>query len=367
MKRHWLRPFFLFIAVAFAASRVQASAADRVQANGEDTEVMRQLVITYFNAVAAKDFVKMAAQCTDGVVIYEDGKIWNHDSVYFNIQRHQPFAVKFTLSDFRLFADARSGDGSYHSHADFVFHDTVKLALDFIETATFRKTAAGWKINSIHITALDQPDVGFPKFYRKYDSVRYIAEHYRKRMQVFSGEPQSRSGTIFLGNSITEYGDWRRLWNEPNVLNRGIAGDNTFGMLDRLPEVIARQPAMLVIEAGINDIGQGVPPAMIAGNIHSIVEWVKVKSPGTRIYVISVLPTNEHAAKDYPEVAGKNAVVREVNRQLLDQAAVDGYTYVDLAGRVTDKDGQLAEEFARPDGLHLNEKGYELLKEIILR
>jgi lysophospholipase L1-like esterase len=356
MKRQWVH--YLFLVLALAAGR-------RSDAAGGDAETMQQLIITYFNAVASKDFVKMAAQCTEGVVIYEDGKIWNHDSVYFNIQRHQPFTVKFTLTNFNIFADTRSGDGSYHSQADFVFHDSVRLTLQFIETATFRKTAAGWRISSIHITAQDQPAVGFPRFYRKYDSVRYIPKHYQQRMQLFAGEPASQGGLIFLGNSITEYGDWRRLWNDPNVLNRGIAGDNTFGMLDRLPEVIARQPATLIIEAGINDIGQGVPPEMIAGNIHSMVEWVKVKSPATKIMVISVLPTNDQAKTNYPEVAGKNAIVREVDRHLREQAAKDGYVYVDLASRASDAAGNLDGQYARPDGLHLNEKGYLLLKQLI--
>lgn len=369
MKRRLIRYSFLFLVLA--AGRAQATVTDAAAADKDtaaantDTAVMRHLILTHFEGVANKDFLKMAATCTGDYAIYEDGKIWNIDSVFYNIQRHQPFTVKFTLTDFHLFADTRSGDGSYHSHADFVFHDSVRIGLDFIETATFRKTAAGWRIHSIHVTSLDSPEVNFPSFYKRYDTVRYIPEHYRERMQLFAGEPITRGGVVFLGNSITEFGDWKRLLNDPSVLNRGIAGDNTFGMLDRLPEVIARQPAKLFIEAGINDIGQGVPVNMIVGNIHSLVEWIKVRSPATRIYVISVLPTNAQANKQYPEVAGKNSIVRRVDRQLQDQAAVDGYTYVDLAGRVTGTSGELDSKFARPDGLHLNGQGYQLLTRLI--
>lgn len=46
------------------------------------------------------------------------------------------------------------------------------------------------------------------------------------------------------------------------------------------------------------------------GNMISIVQYVRVKSPGTRVYVVSVLPTNDRARANYPEVAGKNEMVR---------------------------------------------------------
>jgi lysophospholipase L1-like esterase len=268
------------------------------------------------------------------------------------------FAVTFTLTDFRIDVDSRLATGSYHSHADFVFRDTVKAGLDFIETATFRKTAGGWKINLIHVTSLQPPVVDIPRNYQKYDTVRYVPEHYRKRMEVFRSEAVRPGGTIFLGNSITEFGDWKGLLRDPGLVNRGIAGDNTFGMLDRLEEVIARRPAKLFIEAGINDIGQGVPVGMITGNIASIVAFVRVKSPGTRIYVVSVLPTNENARAEYPDVYGKNAVVREVDRQLERQAGAEGYTYIDVAGKLGDRSGNLDGQYAQPDGLHLNTQGY---------
>ncbi|HLZ87678.1 MAG TPA: GDSL-type esterase/lipase family protein, partial [Puia sp.] len=302
MKSLLIRGFLFALALVFGGE-ARAGGADN------DTALLRQMIVTYFGAVADKDFVKLTAMTTEDFTIYEIGKVWNNDSVFRNIQYHQPFTVKFTLTDFKVVADARLAFGSYHSHAAFVIADSIKFTLDFIETATFRKTAAGWKINLIHVTSLEPPVVDMPRLYRRYDTVRYVPEHYRERVELFGSEAPGKGGTIFLGNSITEFGDWKRLLHDPSVLNRGIAGDNTFGILDRLPEVIARQPAKLFIEAGVNDIGQGVPVGMIVGNISSIVGYVRVKSPGTKIYVVSVLPTNENARSEYPEVCGKNAVV----------------------------------------------------------
>jgi len=327
----------------------------------DDPAILQQLITAYFDGVAHKDFVKLASMTTEDFVVYEDGQIWNNDSVFRNIQYHQPFTVKFTLTDFRMFSDTHSGYILYHSHADFVVADSIKFTLDFIETAAFSKTPAGWKISLIHLTELKPPAVYMPSFYRKYDSVRFIPEHYQQRTELFKSEAVRKGEVIFLGNSIIEFGDWKQILHDPGVVNRGIAGDNTFGLLHRLQEVIDRRPAKLFIEAGINDIGQGVPVGMITGNIATIVGLVRVKSPGTMIYVVSVLPSNENARVDYPEIYGKNAVVREVDRQLQQHAKEEGFTYIDLAGRLMDQSGNLDKKYAQKDGLHLNKEGYAVL------
>jgi lysophospholipase L1-like esterase len=337
----------------------------RCWAQGADTAVMRRLLIEHFDGVAQKDFVKLKSVVTDDYHIYEDGKIWTADSVFKNIQFHQPFSVTFTLSDFDFFVDTRSGFARYREQAQFVMRDTLHFTLEFISSAMFRKTAKGWKIAMIHLTHAEPPVVGMPSLYEKFDSLRYIPDHYRERVEQFSREAVKKGEIVFFGNSITEFGHWTTLLGDSGAVNRGIAGDNTFGMLHRLDAVIALKPAKLFIEAGINDIGQGVPIGMIAGNITSIVEYVRVKSPGTKVFVVSVLPTNENAQKDYPEVAGKNAVTRELNQRLQEQAGSYGFVFIDLAGRIKDEAGNLGARYARGDGLHLNAEGYQVFVRLL--
>ncbi len=327
--------------------------------------IFQHLITAYFDGVARKDFNKLVAVTTPDFVIYEFGKKWTNDSVFRNIQYHEPFGVTFTLTDFVAYADVTSGDATYHSQADFVFGDQ-SARQDFYETATFRKTATGWKINMIQVSAVASPEVNMPSSYLKYDTARYIPEHYKERCALFARERPAQGRIVFFGNSITEFGEWKRLLRDSGAVNRGIAGDNTFGMLDRLSEVIALKPKALYIEAGINDIGQLVPPALIAANIGSMVQYVRVKSPGTKVYVLSILPTNAHAQTDYPEIAGKNVTAQEVDRLLAAQAMSRGYTYLDLASKVTTATGDLDERYAQPDGLHLNEAGYGVWMEMII-
>jgi lysophospholipase L1-like esterase len=202
---------------------------------------------------------------------------------------------------------------------------------------------------------------------KRYDTIRYAKKHYAKRVALFTSEPIRKASIIFLGNSIMEFEDWRKPLHDTTVVNRGIAADNTFGVLDRLEDVIIRQPSKLFIEIGINDISQNIPLDVIVQNISKIVERVRAKSPGTKIYVHSILPTNDNVKNEYPEAFNKNDKTSAVNTELKRKAKESNFTYIDLNKELRDKNGKLDEKYAKTDGLHLNNLGYQvwikLLKE----
>ncbi len=193
-----------------------------------------------------------------------------------------------------------------------------------------------------------------------YDTIRYAKEHYEKRVALFNSEPIQKHKVIFLGNSITEFGNWKQLLHDSTIINRGIAADNTFGVLDRLEDVIVRQPSKLFIKIGINDISQNIPVDLIVKNILSIVRRVQSKSPETTIYIHSILPTNDNVQKEYPDAFNKNGQVNMVNEQLIRNARENNFTYINLSDQLKDKDGKLDVKYAEPDGLHLNEIGYQV-------
>jgi lysophospholipase L1-like esterase len=193
-----------------------------------------------------------------------------------------------------------------------------------------------------------------------YDTIRYAKAHYQMRMAVFNGERIQKGRIIFLGNSITEFGDWQKLLDDSTVINRGIAGDNTFGVLDRLEEVIRRAPSQLYIKIGINDISQGIPPSVILQNVVTIIKRVKAGSPETKIYMHSILPTNDNVKNEYPDAFNKNELVDQVNEKIKQKAATLSFTYIDLNKELRDKNGELDMKYADPDGLHLNETGYNV-------
>lgn len=188
----------------------------------------------------------------------------------------------------------------------------------------------------------------------------YALEHHQKRLEIFNSEPIVKNKIIFLGDSIIEFGDWAKLLNDSSVINRGIAGDNTFGVLNRLQDIINRQPSKLFIHIGINDISQNTPDKIIVANILSIVKKVRKDSPATLIYVSSILPTNDSVKTEYPDAYNKNGRVVKVNNQLKRNKKMLGFVYVDLYKKFHDADGKLLEKYADSDGLHLNSTGYQI-------
>ncbi len=188
----------------------------------------------------------------------------------------------------------------------------------------------------------------------------YALEYHQNRLDAFKKETKVIGKIVFLGNSITEFGPWAKLLNDSTIINRGIAGDNTFGVLDRLNEIVDLKPKHLFIKIGINDIAQNTADEVIIKNILKILARIKKDSPHTLLYVHSLLPTNDAVKKEYPNAFGKNKHVVFVNTKLRQLAKKSGYRYVNIYPLFTDNSGKLLEQYADNDGLHLNMEGYKL-------
>ena len=189
-----------------------------------------------------------------------------------------------------------------------------------------------------------------------FDTVPFIPEHTPQRLAQFAAEPIVAGRVIFLGNSITEMGDWKKVLNDTTVINRGIGGDITYGVLKRLKDITDRSPSKVFILLGINDIGKDLPEVVIAGNYLKIVREIHDKSPKTMIYVQSVLPVNP-TLPHFPQHYDKPEHVRALNKLLEAQAKEGNYTYIDIAHLFTDENGRLMSQYTF-EGLHLKPPAY---------
>lgn len=184
----------------------------------------------------------------------------------------------------------------------------------------------------------------------------YANTHYQARLEHFGKMPRSKNAIVFLGNSITEAGKWAELLPGAPVLNRGISGDNTFGVLARLDEVLAHRPQKLFLMIGVNDLKRQVPVALIVQNYRRLVEQVRQASPRTRIYLQSVLPVNDSMLIEaFHKVT--NDDVQRLNTALQELARGRRVYYVDLHEVFADPGGQLRAADT-PDGLHLKIPSY---------
>ncbi len=189
-----------------------------------------------------------------------------------------------------------------------------------------------------------------------YDTVPNVPDHYKKRLVAFRDEPTIAEVVVFLGNSITEGGDWAKLFGNTPSLNRGISGDNTFGVMARLDEVIRHKPSKVFLMIGVNDLSKNIPPARVIQNIFSIVGRIRAESPKTAVFVQSLLPVNP-GHKKFPKQFNKQADIETINGQLKKYADALKYTYLNLFNEFLDGSMKLELKYTT-DGLHLSPEGY---------
>lgn len=173
---------------------------------------------------------------------------------------------------------------------------------------------------------------------------------------------------VFLGDSITDSWKLAEYFPSQPYINRGISGQTTPQMLIRMrPDVIAHRPKVLVLLAGTNDIAGNygaMSNEFIQGNIESIVELARANS--INVVLASILPIS-----DYNKRATGETIVRSVQRPPERILAINnwmknyckekGLIYLDYFSATVDDKGFLKADLAN-DGLHPNEKGYQIMK-----
>ena len=186
----------------------------------------------------------------------------------------------------------------------------------------------------------------------------YRPGSFQLKWQQFKSYPNSKSDIVFLGNSITLGTDWNELLGMSNCRNRGISGDISFGVLERLDEVTEGKPARVFILIGINDIQRNVPDSLIIRNHRLIVQKIKAASPATKIYFHTLLPVNNEFTQ-FKNHYNKDEHIKAVNEALKKMAVEEKITLIDLHAHFLDASQRLDKRYTI-DGLHLNAEGYKV-------
>ncbi|MEO1519000.1 MAG: GDSL-type esterase/lipase family protein [Bacteroidota bacterium] len=186
-----------------------------------------------------------------------------------------------------------------------------------------------------------------------------VAGVYEHRKNMYDLLPIRSSDVVFVGNSITEQGNWAELLGRQDVRNRGIAGDVTQGLLDRLPVILEGHPRQIFLMIGINDL-IAHDPSYVIDNYREIVRRILQKSPETRLVLQSILPVNNEV-----RISGlSNEDVRQINQAIETLASEVGADYVDVHSLLQDEKGQLAARFTQ-DGIHINGEAYLIWKNAV--
>ena len=165
---------------------------------------------------------------------------------------------------------------------------------------------------------------------------------------------------VFLGDSITDFYDLDKYYEGYHVVNSGINGNQTDDILgDMNGRIYQYNPSKVFILIGTNDLQRDKSLDEIVDNIKKIVEGIEDNRPQAQIYIESIYPIN----KDINEVAvgsRSNSAITEINNLLKEYCEEKDIIYIDIYNSLTNDDGNLSNEYS-DDGLHLNDKGYEVV------
>ena len=142
------------------------------------------------------------------------------------------------------------------------------------------------------------------------------------------------------------------------VINKGLNGDLTEGMLSRIDrDVLQLSPSHVIILGGTNDIGWGIPVTEIYSNLEGMYE--KVIRHSIQLIACAV-----------PSILGYDSLIPprvRLNRMIHNYCEAKGAKYADLFSATGNTATQRLSPKYSNDGLHLSAEGYRKAAETIFK
>ena len=169
----------------------------------------------------------------------------------------------------------------------------------------------------------------------------------------------SRATIVFTGSSsIRTWEDLQKEYPDYQVVNSGFGGSHASDLLAYADELILRfDPLKVFIYEGDNDLAERKRPGRVIRDLQNILQKIWKVNPGTEVVLIAAKPSVsrwhlrgkfKRLNRKIKRIAGKHP--------LLDFA--DVWTVM-LRGKKLNKDLYIE------DGLHMNQKGYNIWKQVI--
>lgn len=174
--------------------------------------------------------------------------------------------------------------------------------------------------------------------------------------------PKGNIRMVMLGNSLTQRGDWKKLFGSSDVVNQGIGSDITLGFIHRIDYVFRLKPEVCIIEGGANDLVHHVSKEDIIQNLAVLIDTLRHEG------ITPILNTVTLATKEYryldPNIF--NREINDLNEAIKSLAKEKKVPLIDLNPIVSDGIFRI-KKYAVKDGIHYTTEAYLLWKEEILK
>ena len=176
---------------------------------------------------------------------------------------------------------------------------------------------------------------------------------------------------VFLGDSITEFYDLDKYYENVYHVQSGHNGDKTKDILDNMYDRVYKyNPSKVFIMLGINNfVYDDTSAEDVVKDIKEICEKIEDRNPYTEIYIESIYPysgewkNHDGTAHDEEDVNNK---ITEANKLLKEYAKEKDYKYINVHDSLLNDDKKLDMKYS-DDGLHPNEEGYKVITEKLIK
>ena len=179
--------------------------------------------------------------------------------------------------------------------------------------------------------------------------------HYSDRVALFKEENKHLSNVdvSFVGDSLTEGYDVKSYYSEYNVVNRGIGGDTTFGVENRLDSsVYDVNPKVVNLLIGANNFDT------MLQNYEFIVSKIRTNEPDAKVILCSLTSMTGIWGHNNEKARSNNVKIKEIATKYSCQ-------YADLYNALLDPNTNALKEEYSVDGGHLKPAGYEVVTSVI--
>lgn len=194
-----------------------------------------------------------------------------------------------------------------------------------------------------------------------------LAEQLTEKTPIVEVTPSKKEllkyeNIVFFGDSITEFYDLQKFYEQMPVVNSGSKGFTTDDLLEILEEdVYVFNPTKVVLLIGINDMNKTDDDLSIVENIKTITTSINEKRPKAKIYVESIYPVDRER---YPVLVDNNVDnnrIRKINSLIKQLCQDNNYEYINMFDELNDPNtDKLIYEYSK-DGLHLSDEGYKVV------
>ena len=181
---------------------------------------------------------------------------------------------------------------------------------------------------------------------------RLVREYYENKFVIYEAENQKYADyevdVAFLGDSLTDGYDLEKYYPEYLTANRGIGGETTHGLEDRMQlSLYDLKPKVAVMLIGGNNLDT------MLDNYESILIGIKENLPQTKVVLVSLTAMGGDYARKNTLAAYNNVTVKKLAEKY-------GFFFVDIFTPLFDETtGEIYTQYTS-DSVHLTAKGYEV-------